>query len=133
MISTLYLIINHEILQAVQECKVCHPELEEVDQISKEVTFSVVMVLQWVHQVVAPWAQRDKTCANVKTLKQNQCIRSNIYFYNSWSRKCNKVSTCYQVQLILHQVHITTITEACFSCSSLERNKNLEKCVYFMT
>ena len=70
MTYILYLILNIELLQVVQECKVCHLELEEVDQISKEVTFSVVMVLQWVHQAVAPWAQRDKTCANVKTLTQ---------------------------------------------------------------
>ena len=37
-----------------------------MDQINKEETFLVVMVLRWVHQVVVPWAQRDKVCANVK-------------------------------------------------------------------
>ena len=37
-----------------------------MDQISREETFLVVMVLRWVHQVVVPWAQRDKVCANVK-------------------------------------------------------------------
>ena len=80
------------------ECKACHLELQEVDQISKEETFLVVTALRWVHQVVVPWAQRDKVCANVKDKTKTDEIIQMFIFIMYGADKCNKISTCYRVQ-----------------------------------
>ena len=58
----------------------------------------MVTALRWVHQVVVPWAQRDKVCANVKDKTKTDKTIQMFIFIMYGADKCNKISTCYRVQ-----------------------------------